>query len=168
MRRGFLSWKGSGFRKGWVLFPENTGACGVPLLHWINAARLGSRILNHTGWQELPAPGIYLAIRPASNSGKRTQRSVSLCWPYHIVSHSPSPPGHGDTMDTETGEQGCKATPVPFLPSLPPTPCRMHSYSSPYNIKKRRWPHVGLFFFFFEKRKKSNLFLNSVSKFTFA
>lgn len=71
-------------------------------------------------------------------------------------------------MDTETVEQGYKATSFPFLPS-PPTPpfaeciVTIHTLQS----KEAMMTTYGTFFFL-KKEKSNNLFLNSVSKFTFA
>lgn len=115
--------------------PENTRAFGAPCrpgltLHgW--GGESGSTAAGRDCWPQVPrrpppAPGRRggLGSRPLSTSLYRL----------HCFSlHSPSPPGRGDTMDTETVEQGCKATSFPYLP---PT-CRMHSYNSRYKIKKQ-------------------------------
>ena len=94
--------------------------------------------------QEVPGRGsqgpVYLTVRTLL-------LGFSLSLPF------PASTG-GHTMDTETVEQGCKATSAPFLPSPPPSLCRMHSYNSRYKIKKQWWPHMGPPSFFWKEKKK--------------
>lgn len=175
-----VSWacKGSEFSKGWELFlqrkeqwgrvegPSGASCC----TRLTSTAQLGWRswatLVGRSGAPQPPTPG---------SAGPRL---TGPCIPHFadltawLLALTPLPcQQRGHTMDTETVEQGCKATSVPFLPSPPPHAplCRMHSYNSRYKIKKQWWPHMGpLSFFWKEKKKSNNLFLNSVSKFTFA
>lgn len=140
-------------------FPENTGASGAPREPWINTARLGWRILYQTGFAGLPG-------LPATTGGPRGL-CTSLCRPLPLLALTPLPRQDMGYHGHRNHRTRCKATSFPFLPSPPPF-CRMHSYNSRYKIKKQWWPRMGPFFFWKKKKKSNNLFLNSVSKFTFA
>lgn len=163
MRLGFLSLKRFWIQERIEYFcPENTGAFGVPLLLWINTAWLGSRLLYLISGQELQTPGMCLAMRPA-NHGKRHQGSLSSspCDDLSASSFIPCP--LLDTRIPWTQKLENKdAKQLPLWP-LPPW-FRMHSYNSRYKMKQ--WLHMDLFVW--KKKKKSNTFLSSVSKFTFA
>lgn len=107
-----------------------------PVPHWL---------IGIAGAQELP--GHQACQRPWEDPEVSAPYGVNLIASW---SNSPSPPGRGDPMDTETVEQGCKATSFPFLPSPPPF-CRMHSYNSRY--KRSNDDHIWDLFFFWKKKK---------------
>lgn len=76
------------------------------------------------GWDQEPCTALADRDRrprecaaPATGGTQRPLSTSPLPLP------PPSPPGHGDTMDTETGEQGCKATSFPSPPAPPLTGC---------------------------------------------
>lgn len=116
-----------------------------------NTAQLGWRswttTVGRNGAPQLPTPG--------SAGPRLTGPCIPHCadltaW---LLALTPLPCQHGGhTMDTETVEQGCKATSVPFLPSPPPSLCRMHSYNSRYKISND--DHIWDPLLFFEKKKK--------------
>lgn len=87
-----------------VLSSENTGACELPWLPWVNTAWPVSIILHRNdgqAWQS-PLPQICLAIRPARGwglGGPSRPHYADLA----SLLFSSSLPRHGDSMDTETG-----------------------------------------------------------------
>lgn len=76
-------------------FPENTGASGTPRWPWVNTARLGRRILYHTGFA-----GLQACQRP-QDPEVPALRCAGL---YRFLLSLPFPARTWDTMDTETIE----------------------------------------------------------------
>ena len=137
------AWKGSEFRKGWVLFPREMRAFGTPLSRWVNTAWLGWRILYHLGFAGPPGP-------PVTVGGPRGL-CTSLYWPYCFLLSLRFPARTWDTMDTETIEQDAKLLPSPFCPLFPPFgECIVTIH---VNKIKKQWDHT--WDLFFEKRKKN-------------
>jgi hypothetical protein len=104
-------------------------------LPWINTARLGSRILNHIGGQELQTPppkfawpsDLLARVRAWKVSSDHTVPTLVhlshlplQMWRYH---------GHRNWRTRMQSD---------FLPLCPPPPvCIMHRYNSLYKIKKQ-------------------------------
>lgn len=77
-------------------FPENTGASGTPWWSWVNTARLGWRILYHTGFV-----GCQACQRSQEDPEVSALRYADL---YRFLFLLPFPARIWDTMDTETIE----------------------------------------------------------------
>lgn len=77
-------------------FPENTGASGTPRRPWVNTARLGWRILYHTGFA-----GRQACQRPQEDPEVSALRCADL---HRFLLSLPFPARTWDTMDTETIE----------------------------------------------------------------
>lgn len=145
--------------------PENTGVFGVQLLPRINTARLGSRLLVPHQWTGAAGPPAcaWLSDLPGMAKGLRglfqshcDNLSASSLTPLSLLDM-------GIPWTQKLENKDAKQLPSP-LPS-PLAECIV-------TIHVTKWSnddHIWTFLFEKRKKKKSNtLFLNSVSKFTFA
>lgn len=134
-----------------VLSSENTGACELPQLPWINTAWPVSRILHHNDGQAgRPLPQICLAIRPAQGWGLRgPSRPSLLTWWASSSSFLPFP----DTGNPWTQKLEYIRTQTGFFPCLPPfRKCIVTN--SGYKMVEG-WPHLDFFFFFWKNKTKN-------------